>query len=257
MALKYPVDVSNDYILSTSLGNNSDAFKLIQSGDRQLLSQLAFETVWGAGQALGNLQYLTSGERMSLVSTSIEDAPGGSGADTVLIFATGANNEFVQEEVTLNGTTPVLTVNPLTVINDAFVVGGDPDSFGSAGDITFTAEVTGTIQEFMCKDTGRTTGSFFRVPDAFNASALSIIMSTGKNDEVVLIPYVRSNPDSAWLGFSPIKTDSSTTQIVNLMQGFGAGSDLQIRAKGITPNADISVALNLYVENVQNIRPIT
>lgn len=79
----------------------------------------------------------TTGEQISIVSTSPEDGVGGTGIRSIHLHYLDANLQDQNEEVTLNGTTPVLT----NATNIRFIQCGHLDTFGSTkaavGTITF------------------------------------------------------------------------------------------------------------------------
>jgi hypothetical protein len=252
----YPIDVSNDYFTDVSLGNVSGPFFVNQLATKENLSQVAFETVWGNGQGFGNKVWLDSAERMSVVSDSVNDAPGGTGASAIRVFGVDQNGDRLIEVVTLNGTSPVLTTGLFLAINDVAVVDGAVDLFGSDGNITLTSEVTGHVQNHVNPDSGRSTGGFFKVPNGFNAVVKSVVISTTKNDEVVLIPYIRFSSDTPFIAQSFLKTEVATTPLLEILRGLPEGAELELRAKGLTPNANVAMTFSLYVEPTDNIQPI-
>mgnify|MGYP006921299728 CR=1 FL=1 len=78
--------------------------------------------VWTAGGATSYAQLLT-GTALELVSSSANDASGGTGARTVRVKGLDANYNPFEEVVTLNGTTPVALANTSVIaINKLKVV---------------------------------------------------------------------------------------------------------------------------------------
>ena len=66
------------------------------------------EYVWYAG---GVYAWTTVGETVGLVSTSAQDGVVGTGWQKCLVYGLNSDYERISEIVTLNGTTPVNTVN--------------------------------------------------------------------------------------------------------------------------------------------------
>jgi len=145
---------------------------------------------------------LTSAERMSIVSTSINDsAPSGSGAH--LIFIEGLDNSFnlIQEIVALNGTTPVLTVQTFIRINSVLVItSGGAATTSNLGNITLTAEVALTLQRSVTIGEGRDNWSHYTTPVGVDSIAYQAFISVGKNDEceIILSSKLADSPESTW-----------------------------------------------------------
>lgn len=103
------------------------------------------EDIWPPG---GLLIYLDNAENMDVSSTSTDDALLGTGAQRVLIK--GLDFEFleIEEELDLNGTTIVTTVNKYIRMESCRVIaagiGGE-----NAGDISLIANLSGTLQAFV------------------------------------------------------------------------------------------------------------
>lgn len=77
------------------------------------------ETIWTRG---GIYQYPSAASVMTVSSTSTSDTAEGTGARTILVTGLDANYNEVSEVVTLNGQTPVNTVNSFLRINDMRVL---------------------------------------------------------------------------------------------------------------------------------------
>lgn len=99
-------------------------------------------------------------ERFSIVSDSANDTAAGSGARTVSIVGLDANWDEIEETVTLNGLTPVLTVNTYRRFTGAQVL----TSGGTVANSAFNAgNIVGRYQT-------TTANVFFRIPSGFNVS---------------------------------------------------------------------------------------
>ena len=100
------------------------------------------EDVWEGG---GNYPLLAAASQLEVVSTSASDAAAGTGARTVLIQGLDANWLPISETVTLNGTTPVTTVNSYLRVN--LMTTTSAGSGGqNAGDLTLRVAGGGTTQ---------------------------------------------------------------------------------------------------------------
>lgn len=106
----------------------------------------------------------TSGDTCTLVSTSDEDKPGGSGVHSVIIV--GLDEDFLRftsPPVTLNGTTPVTTSFQLTRMEN--LVSITTGSRGTAaGNVTLTHDGTGKPLGRIDPGTNQNHNSHFTVP---------------------------------------------------------------------------------------------
>lgn len=256
MSQKYPIDNANEFLLDVALGNTSDGFLLKQAGSLQAVGGADFETLWGAGAALGNLVYLSSPERVKVFSDSANDAVGGGGATTVWIDGVAADGTRGVEAVTLTGLSTALTVKTFAFVNQVVVIAGEQD-FANEGNISLKSEITDEFMSYIPAGCGVSDNAFFRVPLEHNACILDVILATSKNDEVSVIPYIRMDKDSPFVAATQLQISDTTSQFVDILKGLPGGADVQVRAKGITPNPDILLEFSLYIERKDNIKPIT
>ena len=104
----------------------------------------------------------STGLQMSIVSTSAQDGPGGTGVRSIIVHYLDADLVSRTETVTLNGTTPVLTVatNIRWVGEIHLLTYGTDKAF--AGDLTVTN--AGTRYKFILAGSRTTRSSAYRVP---------------------------------------------------------------------------------------------
>jgi hypothetical protein len=118
------------------------------------------EDVWGEG---GVLVWPTTAGQVSVVSTSTADdgSPAGTGAHEVTIQGLDADYEEIQETVTLNGTTPVLTTASFLRANRMFIgeVGSSDTNVG-----IIRASIGGNVQESILAEQGQSAVTHFTVP---------------------------------------------------------------------------------------------
>lgn len=137
------------YTRTALLGHNPD----IGSG--------AAEDVWEGG---GNYPLLAAASQLEIVSTSAADAAAGTGTRTVLISGLDANWLQVSETVTLNGTTPVTTVNSYLRVN-LLTTTSSGSGGQNAGDLTLRVVGGGTTQSIARAGYGFGRQAVFTVPD--------------------------------------------------------------------------------------------
>lgn len=98
--------------------------------------------VWEGG---GNYPLLTVASQLEILSTSAADTAAGTGARTVLIQGLDANWLPITETLTLNGVTPVATVNSYLRINLMTTVTAGSGA-QNAGDLTLRVVGAGSTQ---------------------------------------------------------------------------------------------------------------
>ena len=112
-----------------------------------------FEAIWDLG---GSYPFPTSAAQLLVSSSDNNDKPGDTGAYAVRIFGLDANYLEIQEDLVINGTTAVTTVNSYLRVYRAFVLTGG-SSQSNEGDIDFNHNGTdimriraGEGQTLMC-----------------------------------------------------------------------------------------------------------
>ena len=122
------------------------------------------EEIWNVG---GIEAYLSTAERMNIVSTSVEDDadknPAGTGAYTLTIFGLNNDWEEISETVTLNGQSNVLTTNSyLRVFR--MVVNSAGSSGSNVGTITSTASISSSVHAQINPTDNQTLKINFSIP---------------------------------------------------------------------------------------------
>lgn len=184
MAVDFSKIESQDFpfLSGVSIGRIPYADYIIKFGKNDSVGTAAFEDVWEAG---GVETLLTAAETMDIVSTSAEDSADGDGTRTVMVKGLNNNYEFVNEEVTLDGLTPVTTtVEFLRVFR---VFGNNVGSNGAnLGTITVTASVTGSEHAELEIGENQTQKTQFTIPAGYYGLWLDFHASALKNDQYSL-----------------------------------------------------------------------
>jgi hypothetical protein len=128
------------------------------------------ETVWSRG---GIYVYPTVAEVNTISSTSANDTAEGTGARTVTVAGLDANYNEISEVVSLNGQTPVNTVNAYIRINRMFVTtaGSGASAAGTiaAGTGTVTAGVPAVCYAEISNSDNQTLMAVWTVPAGYTA----------------------------------------------------------------------------------------
>ena len=112
---------------------------------------------WG-----GAFTYLTTASTLSVVSTSIQDDTGGTGAISIIIYGVNSANAHIIEVLALDGTTPVTTANSYFGVNRLSVYQTGTGT-GNAGTINVTATTGGSQQAQMPAGDGTTQQAILHV----------------------------------------------------------------------------------------------
>jgi len=136
----------------------------------------------------------------SIVSTSASDdgSPVGVGARTLRIWGlTSWSTAEVSEDITLNGVTPVNTVNSYVCINRGVVITSGATSI-NVGTITATAATDATVQVQMNPGRGQTERIAYAIPSVRQLYIVNLnvaINSSTATDRVDFDLAVNTNPD--------------------------------------------------------------
>jgi len=166
----------SDYHYEVALGRRQGATTWNKFGYNSDID-IGTETIWSAG---GTFSRMTSAATLSVVSTSIADDSGGTGANSVVIYGVDANWDTQIEVLTLDGTTPVITSGTWLGVNRmAIYLAGSGEA--NAGVISATATGGGsTLQAQMPVGEGTTQQSFFFVANNHQFLADFLVLNTEK-----------------------------------------------------------------------------
>ncbi len=145
-------------------------------------------------------KFITTPQPLLVVSTAADDTAAGTGARKVLVLGQAAF-DWVSEEVTLDGTTPVQTVKSFDFIHRMYVTdAGDSspdanpaveDSAGAAGMISATTQSSGDLLAVIRQGVNITQQAIIRVPNGEQWLLHRVTTTEGGNREVFLRYLVR------------------------------------------------------------------
>lgn len=175
---------NKDEILAVS--GQSDAYiPLVKFGLSATITNGSTEDLWSYG---GTLQYLSSAERMDVVSSSA--------SDTLAIVVQGVDQDYnmINDLVVLNGTTPVKTNLAFLRIYRCLKAPMQPINVGN---ITLTAETSLTVQAYVEASVGSTEMSHFTIPAGYFGLLKSARLSISNRDDALVRVFVGSNGEEA------------------------------------------------------------
>lgn len=143
----------------------------------------ALETIWSAG---GLYSYPSAAIQMKVSSSSTDDAALGTGARTIMVYGLDANYNEINEAVTLNGQTEVLTTKSFLRVFRAFVAtagsGGTAAGTIYVGTGTVTAGVPATIYAEIPLGANQTLMAVWTVPAGYTAYFSHGTLSAASNN---------------------------------------------------------------------------
>lgn len=239
--------VMTNFFFEVSKGNRVGHTAVVASGHNPDIDTAAPEDVWEEG---GALSYLTSAEQMNIVSTSADDASGGTGLRTMRVAGLDGSYAQVSEVVTLNGVSNVLTVNSyLRVLSMVGLTVGSGET--NAGDITATAASAGTVQCRMAPAKGLGKSIHYTIPDGKTGHVVAFELGThklagGASPEVEFQGLVRP-AGGPWLEIFQTILDADVTEYVFIapptQAPIAARSDIRIQVTTDTNNTEVSCRL--------------
>jgi len=248
--------VTSNYGLEVVQGNVSNyKVKTIRGRNPSILSGTQEDVVGNGGDYVGQ-PTTASPELMNVVSTSILDNSLGDGARTVRIYGlkSPTSTEIETEDITLAGTTPVLTANTWWRIEVVEVITGG--TLGSnQGDITVVGATSLLNYSFIESTFGLNTSTncVGTVPAGKKwilvRPRVSITRTNGSAGSATC--NIQYRPNIADAVFRGIPLEVQTGQEINFtFEGgivFDEGTDIKVRIEDVSDNTTIAdVALEFY-----------
>ena len=195
------------------------------------------EDVWMAGDTR---VVPTSASTLSIVSTSAEDDPSpvGTGIWTMELKCLDSNYDPIQETITLNGLTPVVsTIECLRVLSIFALTGGT----NGAMEGTLTVTHSGDTQLYINPNHSQSKISHYTIPDGYTGRILSFFINSFSTDRVSV--YLQYSPDNGitWIDIRELRVEDSH---IRIDQGWYLDlpehTDIKWKAASDGNNADIS-----------------
>ena len=206
----------------------------------------SWSTIWTPADTASTVLYPWghSSGVVSVVSTSTQDGPTGSGTLTILVQGLDLNYEPAQELITLNGTNPVLGQVPFSRVFRSNAVTGD----SNVGDINIS--IGGDLVAQIAADYGQTLQCAYTVPAGKTAYLKDFQASTSKNQEIIIGIFRRDLGGVFRITASMALYQMSASHTFEVPVRIEEKTDIDVRIKGST-NATVSCDFELIlVDNV-------
>lgn len=152
------------------------------------------QDIWPATIA-GSLQYNflpSSAVTCEIFSSDAQDSFGGARAERVRVFGLDANFNEIEEDIDLNGTSPVSLVRQYRriyrarVIQGALIMAGQDQYWLNAGDIVIRETATAVVGAVILTNFGQTTQSNYTVPAGFSGIVATAATQTLGSDNATV-----------------------------------------------------------------------
>lgn len=182
----------------TCLGNNRDIYFMTSAGlieNAQIVHKFGRnpaissipESIWDES-TLYPWSAFASPSTLSIVSTSAEDKSGGTGAYTITVVGLDTNYDWLEEAVTLNGTTPVVTTN---IFSRVFRMNVNTASTSNGAVGKLTASLGATVVASILIGNNQTMMGVFTIPRGYSGYITDAYGSVGQGKSATLTLFIR------------------------------------------------------------------
>ncbi len=214
------------------------------AGISETVSNVVFKDLWDHTE---DLIYPTSGEQWSVVSSSDNDDLGGTGANTIVIFA--MNDSFIEQSeiVNMDGQTPVLTDSTDWFRPGDTLVALSGSLQKNDGTITITAEGSGQVRSVIKPGNGRTFNGFITVPAGKTMFATQASAFAPKDEDVTIINRLMAFGSNTFISGGPVSVyQNSSILPFKSLPVLTEKTDIKLTAK--STNLNIRASLSVEFE---------
>lgn len=174
----------------STLGRIGNCSRVAMYG--HLSSPAVGNDVWEGG---GTYPLLAAASKLEILSASASDTAAGTGARTATISGLDLNFNPISEVITLNGITPVATVNSYLRVNSLMLASAGSGGT-NAGTITLRVQGAGASQSVMLAGRGYAKSAVYTVPNGFTYLVTDLYFNVGGNGNStnVVYSFTRVNP---------------------------------------------------------------
>lgn len=223
------VNVTNPTLIDIARGTVTGSTAIVKYGELVATGAVTSHVIWNDGPTY--TIPAASGLQMSVVSSSVQDGPAGTGIRSLRIYYLDASLVQQYEDVTMNGTTTVTTTaTNIRFINDVIMLTYGTDKHAN-GNITISNG--GTTYAYIASGNKTSNSSMFMVPygKRLMVNGLSAGASSGSAASKVLVKIAISNyaghdysSDSIFIPVAAIALqDNSAVMSLNSPMAISAG----------------------------------
>ena len=246
----HSVDRTGDFLVNVGMGLYSDLGSVEKFG-RNPDVDTGSEDLWAAG---GTWVGPTTARIHDIVSTSIADDVGSTGAETIRIFGLDANYAFQQEDISMDGQTNVPTVNTYTMIHRMLVLTAGSGAT-NAGAITATAQTDATVTCQIGIGVAQTQLGVYQIPAGYTGHVIRYGGSTdgtaGVQVDIALVAKPFGGVYNLKHNFT-LRAGGSSNYAINIPFGIHLTEKtiVKLRATVDGANNDVSGSFSLLLRNL-------
>jgi len=232
-----------DLFLEVPRGHVDNIEEVNKYGHNPAVGNSNYEEVWNGG---GTYPWSAAAERVNIRSTESNDNATGTGARTVRLFGLDASYSEITEDITLNGTTNVLTTQSFLRMQRAVIL-----TVGSGGvnegDIEGYQQTSGDKLIDMPATNNQTQIATWTVPagKTFYLVDWFIGLKTGKSTDCNL--FVTNGTDGVFRNQRRLVMDESNTQTWRPYLKVNEKSDIRVTVKASTGSHEVSSGFNGFL----------
>lgn len=253
--------INTNFLLEVAEGNVAGIASENKYGRAPSGVQTSVTDVWDRADAATTQQIWvapTTARIHDIVSDSASDAAAGVGARTIRVVGlTGWGTAEVREDIALNGTTSVPTVNAYVIIHHLEILTKGATSV-NVGTVTATAQTDGTITAAILSGNGQTHMAIYGIPSTQTAFVIDIyahiLRAAGANAAVDMSLVYNPEPDVELLNFvgkhtwAAVKDGSSVaSKDFKVPKRFSGPGILKIQGIASTVDLDVSAGFDLVL----------
>jgi hypothetical protein len=238
--------LDGDYLFKCAVASrqNPKITSIYMYGHNPSVTAGAMEDLWEVG---GTRVEDYTPVVISSVSTSADDAAGGTGAQMIRIDGLDANGDAITEMVMMNGLTPVLTTQVFSfVLRTLVILSGS--SGNAIGNITSSAG--GNDQALILPSYNYSSGAFYRVPRGYTGFFTDTYVSGGPNDDFVADYQVKAAGTNTFISIASIEISNSNLYSASYAPPTGPIAELMIikvRCIGVSNNVNARGSFNITI----------
>ena len=230
--------------LSIYLGLES-GYRLVDKFGKNEDVDTSFEQIWRQGDTMVLLDTAST----MTVTSSGQDTNGGTGARTFTIQGLNGTYHEIEETITLNSSTPVITDESFIRINRAYVVESG-SNLTNENTIIITASVGGSVQGNIQPNEGQTAKTQYTIPTGYTGYLISGYMATDSGQHTVGQLLTRDYEGSWRLKHETVLLDGVDRFDLEGTSLLPEKSDITWQAKADTNNNEVVAGYHLIlVEN--------
>lgn len=257
--------ISTDFLLEVAKGNVTGHASENKFGRAPSGLQTTATDVWDRADAVPTQQIwvapATGPEIHDIASTSASDdgSPAGVGARTIRVVGlVDWGTAETTEDLTLNGTTPVPTVNAYVIIHRLEVLTKGATNV-NVGTITATAQVSGSVTAVIRPSIGQTQMAIYGIPSTQEAFVIDVyahvLRAAGANASADMSLLYNPEPDVELTNFLTKHTlaavkdgDSAPTKDYRVPKRFVGPGILKVQGIASAVDLDVSAGFDLVLE---------